>query len=945
MKRISLLILAFLCFNNLAYSQDFGSYSPDIKWKQINTRSVRVIFPVGLENAANRVANNLVYIDQNNRTSIGSRSKKLSLILNNQGIIPNGYVTLMPFRSEFFTTPFQQSHALGSLPWLDLLSIHEYRHALQYSNFNQGLTKLGYILGGQQIWALVANLTTPNWYFEGDAVMSETALTEQGRGRIPAFYQGYRSILGTENTYSYMKARNGSYKDAIPDHYPLGYLLCKYGREEYGDDLWMRVIKGTANFQGIVFPFSKALRRITTHSTRSFYNSAMLKYQDDWSNQLQTLVSIPAQTINIESRTVTFYKHPLFEKEKGSLLVYKSSFKQTGAIYEIQADGTESKITDTGISLDPYFSGSQNYLSWTEYSGDMRFSTITWSDIVIYNRNTQKLKYLTEGERLFSPDISPDEAEILALESTQELSHQLVIIDRESGDIKQRIPNPENHYYTYPQWDNSNKYLISSGRTKTGKMFIARITRSTGSVQMILNPFNHIIGSITPGKEHIYFSASFGGKDDIYAIKRTGGTIFQLTDSPYGAYHSSISHNEEQLAYSAFTYNGRNLKQVRIQDALWKQVSPVPLHQTEGYVPAYASVEGGNILNRIPNQEYKIKNYYPILHSLKIHSWSPTSRNTLTSVGLAIQSDNVMNNLHLDAGVDYYLNERSTGYSVNAKYGKWFPIISLSYGELYRHPGILEFNARGTWERSMSAGLEIPLDFSKGTFIKQVLSQANVQRTTIPSSGYDLYSGSNMSFAVLGLQSKAIITKIKAYQNITTPLGAGVEFIINRSLSSLRASQVQVFGDAAVRGLMPNHNLVLGLSAKIEPSSNQYQFIDQHTYPRGYQIPENDFMITVSTNYHFPLLYPDIGINGIIYLLRIRANLFVDLAQGRVVDYSSSVICRRYLSAGSELIFDTKVFNILTMSIGFRYSLLGFSDLHNPSKNGKFEVFLPVLRI
>jgi len=164
MKRISLLILAFLCFNNLAYSQDFGSYSPDIKWKQINTRSVRVIFPVGLENAANRVANNLVYIDQNNRTSIGSRSKKLSLILNNQGIIPNGYVTLMPFRSEFFTTPFQQSHALGSLPWLDLLSIHEYRHALQYSNFNQGLTKLGYILGGQQIWALVANLTTPNWY-------------------------------------------------------------------------------------------------------------------------------------------------------------------------------------------------------------------------------------------------------------------------------------------------------------------------------------------------------------------------------------------------------------------------------------------------------------------------------------------------------------------------------------------------------------------------------------------------------------------------------------------------------------------------------------------------------------------------------------------------------------------------------------------------------------
>lgn len=168
MKKILLAFQIILFVTYPSLCQDFGGFSPGINWKQINTKSVRVIFPESLENQANRVANMVLYMDQNNHVTIGEQSKKIDLILNNQGVMPNGYVALSPYRSEFFTTPFQKSEALGSLPWLDLLSIHEYRHALQYANFRKGITKIGYILTGETFWSLALNLSTPNWYFEGD---------------------------------------------------------------------------------------------------------------------------------------------------------------------------------------------------------------------------------------------------------------------------------------------------------------------------------------------------------------------------------------------------------------------------------------------------------------------------------------------------------------------------------------------------------------------------------------------------------------------------------------------------------------------------------------------------------------------------------------------------------------------------------------------------------
>src|SRR6185295_13734080 len=173
--------------------------------------------------------------DNRTQQTIGSHGRKINLVLQNQTTISNAYVGLGPFRSEFFLTPSQNSFELGSLPWVDQLAIHEFRHVQQYNNFNVGLSKVVRILFGEEGQALANNASIPNWFFEGDAVFNETNVSRQGRGRLPFFYNDYRSLWLANKNYSWMKLRNGSYKDFVPDHYALGFLLVSYGREKYGD--------------------------------------------------------------------------------------------------------------------------------------------------------------------------------------------------------------------------------------------------------------------------------------------------------------------------------------------------------------------------------------------------------------------------------------------------------------------------------------------------------------------------------------------------------------------------------------------------------------------------------------------------------------------------------------------------------------------------------------
>ena len=235
----------------------------------------------GLDSQAQRVAS-LVHLQaQQGTAALGDRLKKINIVLQNETVIGNGYVGLGPYRSEFYLTPAVNNFDQGSIGWADALAIHEYRHVQQFNNFRNGISKLAKILFGEEGYALAINASIPDWFYEGDAVYSETVLSRQGRGRLPLFMNAYPSVWNAGKNYSWMKLRNGSWKDYVPGHYHLGYMFVNYGYEKYGLDFWKKVTRDASAFKGLFYPFQKAIKRHAGVDYQTFKKDAFDYYKKE----------------------------------------------------------------------------------------------------------------------------------------------------------------------------------------------------------------------------------------------------------------------------------------------------------------------------------------------------------------------------------------------------------------------------------------------------------------------------------------------------------------------------------------------------------------------------------------------------------------------------------------------------------------------------------------
>ena len=288
-----------LCAAERAAAQYYtwGSDAPQ-KWSTIRTPDVRMIYP---DTVAGVAARTLFYI----RTvqpdiSYGFRHgpMRIPFVMHPENFLSNGLVMYLPKRVEFLTSPAIESY---SMPWYKQLVAHEYRHAVQYHNPDRGLIRvLSYLLGQQG--STVGLLFMPLWAIEGDAVMSETMMSSFGRGLQPSFSMGYRA-MGKVGYERGRRRRNidkwfcGSYRDYIPDHYELGYQICSYAWERYGENIWDKVAWYSSRNPYMIFTTSIALEKFyDTDGDRLFHET------------FDTLERFWAALPPVEERTAT--SHP-----------------------------------------------------------------------------------------------------------------------------------------------------------------------------------------------------------------------------------------------------------------------------------------------------------------------------------------------------------------------------------------------------------------------------------------------------------------------------------------------------------------------------------------------------------------------------------------------------------------------------------------------------------
>lgn len=953
----NILLSTFLLFslNGFTQESDFinmGNHPPSVNWKYYQTPAAKIIFPDGNDSQAVRVANiiNYIYNPADSLTlSVGRRRKHLTMIIQTNQVISNGYVGLSPYRSEFFATGTQNLNQLGTGEWLDLLSLHEYRHALQYVNGRRGLTQFLYWLCGENAWAVAMGLSVPDWYAEGDAVQTETVLSPMGRGRTPYFFKEQKALVFNEKKYSYMKARNGSFRSMLPNIYPLGYVMMRQVRNQFGAESWERVLK-KSGYRSLFYPFSVALKHQTKLSTTKLYRETYAQLKKDWEEELKNVELIPTTTLTpIPKRVVTNYEWP-HQLNDGSMVYLKNAYNEIRYLIQekVGPEGflQEKQLEPIGVITETFLSVNNNRGAWTEITTDMRWQNRNYSDIITYDFNTHTRKKLTTKTKYFSPEFSASGDKLIAVKADEQLKNKLVFIDAQTGKETGSIDNPENLFLCYPHWTKDDQCIVYIAKKQSQVAIIKYDLNTKATVE--LTPWSHhVIGALHVAKDLVYYNASYSGINNIYTVLLDGSKeVKQVTSVKIGAETPCLSMDEKTLFMSEFDVMGFKItsQSIRLEDA--KSISIREPADMDLY-KIKTNEHEKNILNHIPSNTYVKKNYKGLIRDAKLHSWGPTEFSLGSNAGAllvqaVLQVDNILNDFALYVTGGYNSNENAWNSSVKLNYARWYIPFYLQGSRNQRQWRDGEERLFGLKYREtiVGGGIGLPLSWIRGPWGTQLKVRAGVDQIKtdhyiVPFSGKDNFNFTSFSSS---LEFSNLLQKAK--QHVLPRYGQTCSISYNKSILSNTASRLIISGTMYFPGIGKNHSLSITVAYKKEPHKNQYDYADLFGHARGFIPRYFDEETVVRTNYQLPLLYPDFGFWGLIYLQRIRINLFMD--NGRMKPGNTTIINPILIeqSVGSELFFDIKTFNVLPLSIGVRYAAVLKPENYNKSLLRPWQVYL-----
>lgn len=929
MKLYALLSCILLAALN-ASGQEFGGNPPSLKWKQVNTQEVKVIFPSGLEAAGLRTAAIAHYLNQHTSSTAGGDHHKINIVLQNQTTNSNGYVGLAPWRSEFFMTPAFNSFELGSLPWVDNLAIHEYRHVQQYMNYRKGISKLLYILLGEEGQAVGNTGAIPNWFFEGDAVFQETAVSEQGRGRLPYFFNGYRSLWQANKDYSFMKLRNGSLKNFVPDHYPLGYLLTAYGREKFGEQFWAKVTDDAVRYRGLFYPFQKAVKKYSGMPYHNFVTNAFKYYKDQ-----EAPDSSGTFITRGNDHFVSNYLMP-YQTGRDSILVLKQTYRQRAAWYWLIKKG-EQKIYTRDISQDDDYGYANGRIVYTASIPDIRWGQREYNVIKILDIATRQSRQITTKSKYFTPGISDDGKKIAAVEYLPSQQASLHILDAATGAVLQRIPAAGTiDMFSFPRFC-SDSVIVVSVRNKEGMMNIAAIDLVHHKTDFLLPWSYRVNGFPFTKNDTVYFSGTMGYHDDVFAVDMKTKNIFRLTHESTGAYQPTVNE-DGRLVYSNFTAYGYQLKEKQLTAQDWVPLmQPFTVNQQDLYVPQALQQTGGDALQKIPATKYNVSGYSKLSHPFNFHSWRPYYEQPEWSFN--VYGQNILNTLESDLYYIYNENERTHQVGVSETYGALFPWISIGASYVFDRKQSDSIRTIHWNELNTNIGLTIPLNFSKGRWYKNLTINSNYNINQLNVTGR--YKDSIRSPLFQYIQASASWTSQveKAAQHINPRFAQTLYIRYRTIIDKYTARQLLASGSIYLPGIGVNHSLVFTGAFQQRDTADQYRFSNGFPFARGYDGIDGARMWKWAANYHIPLLYPDWGLSQIVYFTRIRANLFFDYAQLQSLRTKNIFSFR---STGAELYFDTKWWNQEPVTFGFRYSRLLDNNAGGPAIANRWEFIMPV---
>ncbi|MBE9466801.1 MAG: hypothetical protein IMY72_00610 [Bacteroidetes bacterium] len=904
---IFILFFIILLLSNkilLAQYYDNGQDPFKLKWLQINTDNFQIIFSKSSEKQAQHLANSLTSVYKRGGLSLNQQPKKIPVILHNQSVISNGMVAWAPKGMQIYTCPPQNTYAQD---WLDQLATHEFRHVVQIEKLNHGFSKFMYYIFGQQAIGGIVGLCVPKWFLEGDAVCTETALSNSGRGRLPSFEKELKSQVLTKGIYSYRKAVFGSYKDFVPNYYKLGYHIVANSRKKYGTKIWNNALDNVAKRSFLFNPFPLGIKKVTGYNYKNFYNQNLIELESLWRNQQKELTFSDFKIVNKnKKRKYINYESPNFI-DHSSVIAEKTSLDNIKTFVKIDDNGAEKILFAPGIKNNENLSFAENIVVWAEIRNDLRWSNKNYSEIKSYNIISKQEKTLTKKSRFFIPVISPNAEKIAAVKVTVQNEYSIVIFDLKSNNITKEIKLPQNNFIITPSWNNDNKTLACILLSNKGKC-IATVNTVNSQVKYLTKYSFDEISKPVFLKKYILFSAAYSGIDNIYALDTLSKNIFQLTSSQYGASSPKVSANNDEIIYSDYTAQGNEIAVINVDTSKWISLDNIKDNSIKLYKEISKQENGAIDFSHNNDVRFATKKFSRLKNLVNVHSWAPLFINVdnfeLTP-GFSILSQNKLSTAFIDLGYNYNANQTLGSYHFGFTYKGFYPIIDtkFNYGEKLDIDN--NYNIIKVDELIISIGTKLPLNISEGKYYRKL--QPSIKYDYMKVYPPEFYSSMHNTFNGMsyGLYTYNII---KTSKKDIYPRWGQILNLNYRNTSFDSKDSSSIFSVSTVcyfPGLFNHHGLRVyaGFQKK---RTDLFRYSDFVAYPRGYYNKFDDELSSVSITYKFPILYPDCDLSFLAYIKRIKMALFFDYAHG-VFNSKSNY----YKSTGIELTSDFHIFRFL----------------------------------
>lgn len=912
-----------------AKAQQFGGNRPSTQWRQMNSDTARVIFPEGLDSVARKVAGYVSGLARQKPFSLGNKLNKIEIVLQNQPVITNGYVAQGPFRSEFYIMPSADNYDPSSLSWPTQLTVHEYRHVHQYNNFDNGISAVMKKLFGQEGYALAVNAAVPNWFFEGDAVFSETALAPHGRGTLPFFLKAYPALWRYGKNYSWMKLRNGSLKDYVPNHYDLGYLLVNYGIQKYGNDFWPKVTRDASAYKGFIYPMQKAVKRYSGTDYKTFRDSAFNYYRNMYNLQAAQKKADSANIFPVNKQTVTNYFYP-YQVSRQNLLYLKSSYNQRSAFY-LKTLAGEKFIRFRDISIDEQYGYNNGKIVYAAYSSHPRWRWTSYSEIRLLDINTGKQKNLSSKTRYFTPDISPDGKIVAASQVALDGKSSLVLLNTGNGKVMKEISKESVAYFSTPKMIDDTT-VITVLRNKDATTNIAKINIYTGAIENLTPPSLTIIGAIYARADRIYFSASQNLKDELFYYDIKNRRLFNMKTEGVGSYF--INNDFDKTSWSIFTADGYQLQQTGSGFADWR---PYPMEQwvqSKTGIIADSLLAKENII-KAPSGIYKTKPYSKLTRPINLHSWRPNYSDPEFS--FTLYGNNILNTTETQLYYIYNENDKTHTAGGNIAYGGLFPYINIGSEYTFNRKTKVSSKVKEWDEWNSYLGASIPLSWAGNRTYKSFNIGSTYYFRSDFNKGPDKDHFKELKFSYLAHRISWSQQVQSMAQDIYPRFGYSANAQFRHALNFTKSWQSYAGLNLYLPGVLPAHSLVLNGALQYSGSPENV-FGNRTAFARGYTARDSTGIYTARGNYHFPVLYPDWGFANIFYLQRVRANLFYDYS---VAFNKKNTGKAAVQSTGAEIYFDTKWWNQHPLTLGFRAGNLLTPVPGSNERKYFFEFLLP----